>query len=164
MITLLFILKYCFLASAGVSNAIMDKTKSLSDWKNSRWANLPVDTWWYKWAGPPSHGNKWKDGKKKNGPRFWQSHRFLVFVTDAWHFFQAMWRRFLMASLPVYAIGFFLRNNGTETYGMIHFGINSVLWGNILNVTADVALMSITYLMGFWFLYYKVLNKKGTEE
>ena len=93
---------------SGVIDAHMDKLKV---WNNSVWKNLSKDNWFYKWAGPgDSWKNKWKlddKGKlipQKNRPwyylqiykpehqeRFPYSSTFLVFTTDAWHFFQSLW-------------------------------------------------------------------------
>lgn len=49
-------------------------------------------TFWAKnndkyWDITVSGNNKWKDGKKENGEKFWQSSRLLVFLTEGWHLF-----------------------------------------------------------------------------
>lgn len=165
IMVLFYVLLYLFLFLAGVSNAFMDKTKNASDWKNSRWWELPEDDWWYKWANPKvSWKNKWKDGKKENGPRFLLSSTFFVFITDCWHFAQSMWRRFIMAGFAVYGIGMAYRYTETETLGMIQFGMQNVLWGNILNVFADILALSIVYLVGFNLFYERVLAKPNRNK
>ena len=74
---------------AGIANAMMDTLKS--QWPISRWIDIPASHWWYQWGGPGSHRNKWKNGNKAEGPRFFLSSTALVFLTDGWHFFQMIW-------------------------------------------------------------------------
>jgi hypothetical protein len=84
------------LIGAGTANAIMDTIQfhfGISIFKSrSNW-----------WNNKTSWENKWKldaEGKPIVGkPRFFGSSTFLVFVTDAWHFFQ-----FIMFTLFTIAI------------------------------------------------------------
>jgi len=68
------------LAFAGICNAIMDVLKTryntsiFIDWKHQTWLK-PSLSW----------RNKWKDGDKTKGPRFFGSSTFLVWLTDFWH-------------------------------------------------------------------------------
>jgi hypothetical protein len=68
---------------AAISNAVMDtiyfnfENSIFSNFKNQNWYN-PMISW----------KNKYKGKDPNNGPAFWGSTTFFVFLTDAWHFFQ----------------------------------------------------------------------------
>jgi hypothetical protein len=77
MVKFVFIL----LVISGISKAIMDKInfhygKSVFRKKNAMF-----------WHPVVSSQNKYKDGIKKRGPKFFGSTTFLVWTTDAWHLF-----------------------------------------------------------------------------
>ena len=46
------------------------------------------------WHKNKSWQNKWKNGDKKQGERFWLSSTFFVAQTDAWHLFGVLFRVF----------------------------------------------------------------------
>jgi len=81
---------------AGICNAIMDVLKTryntsiFSSCKNQTWLK-PALSW----------RNKWKDGDPLNGPKFFGSTTFLVFLTDFWHL-----TKFLMLGFISFAIVF----------------------------------------------------------
>ncbi len=68
---------------AGFNKAIMDalqfhySTSIFIRFKNQQWWN-PSISW----------KNKYKNGDKKNGPKFFGSTTFLSFITDGWHLSQ----------------------------------------------------------------------------
>ena len=69
---------------AGVSEAVMDKINF--HFEKSVFKRLnPLF-----WDSSVSWKNKWKDGDKSKGERFFGSSTFLVFVTDGWHLFKVI--------------------------------------------------------------------------
>ena len=92
---------------AGISNAMMDTLKN--QWPVSRWSGLPFTHWWFRWSGPSSWHNKWKNGIRSEGPRFFLSSTALVFLTDGWHFFQFLWGTCFVLAIVFYEpIGIFI--------------------------------------------------------
>lgn len=78
---------------AGVSEAIMDKLQfhySLSVF--SRFNPL-------FWNPDISWKNKWKNGDKLQGEKFWLSSTLFVFTTDAWHLFKFFRNLFLFSGI-----------------------------------------------------------------
>jgi len=69
-----------FMVFAGIWNAVMDVLKTryntsiFSKWKNQTWLK-PSLSW----------RNKWKDGDRSKGEKFFGSSTFLVWLTDFWH-------------------------------------------------------------------------------
>ena len=84
---------------AGMFNATMDVLKTRynkSIFNNLKWK-------WEKWVNPAvSHPNKWKNGNIEEGPRFFGSSTFLVWVTDLWHL-----SKMLMLLAIVFAMTFY---------------------------------------------------------
>lgn len=83
------------IVNAAVCNAIMDKlqfhyTSSIFTKLNPLFWN-PLNSW----------RNKWKDGRKANGERFFLSSTVLVAFTDAWHLFQFLQNTFIFTALAV---------------------------------------------------------------
>lgn len=133
---------------AGLSNAIMDRTKTKSMWNSSIWSKLPEDNWWVKWAGPNAWLNKWKlddNGKSTGKPRFFLSTTAFVFVTDAWHFFQMMWRNLMMVIIIIYG----------------YFGMGDVNLWIIPNWIFDYIFISVAYLISFNVFYDHVFKKNN---
>jgi hypothetical protein len=56
------------------------------------------------WNPKLSWVNKWKDGKRENGERFFLSSTILVFVTDGWHLMKWFRNRFI--NLLIFQISF----------------------------------------------------------
>ena len=89
------VLSFICIALAGVAEAVMDKLQFhfdrsiFSNLKNKQWWN-PIDSW----------KNKWKNGDKEQGEKFWLSSTILVWTTDAWHFFKSL-RNFFVFSAVV---------------------------------------------------------------
>jgi hypothetical protein len=78
---------------SGISEAIMDKLQfhySLSIF--SKYNPL-------FWDPSISWKNKWKDGWKENGERFWLSSTLLVFTTDGWHLFKFFRNLFIFSAI-----------------------------------------------------------------
>jgi hypothetical protein len=82
---------------SGLSKAVTDKLQFhysesiFSRFDNQQWWN-PAISW----------KNKWKNGDSKYGERFFLSSTILVFVTDAWHFFQAIKHVFYFTAIVLY--------------------------------------------------------------
>lgn len=82
MTTALIILSVVFSVIAGISKAICDLSEEgkIKFYKKTFWIK---DLSWQ---------NKWKNGDKKQGEKFWLSSRQLVWITDAWHLFGVLFR------------------------------------------------------------------------
>lgn len=78
----LIILSVVFSVIAGISKAICDLSEEgkIKFYKKTFWIK---DLSWQ---------NKWKNGDKKQGEKFWLSSRQLVWITDAWHLFGVLFR------------------------------------------------------------------------
>lgn len=68
---------------SGVANAVMDKIQF--HFHDSMFRNIGS---WAFWNPEVSWTNKWRDGCKCKGERFFLSSTVLVFTTDAWHLFK----------------------------------------------------------------------------
>jgi hypothetical protein len=79
---------------AGAANCVMD---TLQFRKNR---NIFPDNNW--WNVDESWKNKWKDGDHTKGERFFGSSTFLVWTTDAWHFFQSVMLSCFVAAIMLY--------------------------------------------------------------
>lgn len=76
MIILLIILSIAFSLVSGLSKAITDLSEEGKIKGNPKY-----------WVKDESWVQKWKNGDKKQGEKFWQSSGILVYLTDAWHLF-----------------------------------------------------------------------------
>ena len=83
MTVTLIILSVVFSILSGISKAVMDLSEE------SKIKGNPL--FWHK---NKSWQNKWKNGDKKQGERFWLSSTFFVAQTDAWHLFGVLFRVF----------------------------------------------------------------------
>lgn len=129
---------------AGIANAMMDVLKS--QWHASPWQDLPIHHWWYQWAGPQSHSNKWKYGIRAEGERFFLSSTALVFITDGWHFFQFIWGTCFVLGIVMYQHVWWL-------------GPVSVFDWFIIPVWAfDFIILKTVYLIAFNIFYEKVFR------
>lgn len=81
MVTTLIILSVVFSILSGLFKAICD----LSEEGNIKGNPL----FWHK---NKSWQNKWKNGDKKQGEKFFGSSRWFVLFTDAWHLFGLLFR------------------------------------------------------------------------
>ena len=79
----LIILSIVFAILSGISKAIMDLSEE------GKIKGNPM--FWHKHSSSP---NKWKNGDKKQGEKFWLSSRQLISLTDAWHLFGVLFRAF----------------------------------------------------------------------
>ena len=123
------------LALAGVFNAIMDGLKH--HYYDGVFDKIgEKHKWFHYWAAPGSYKNKYKSRDPKQGPAFFGSTTIFVFTTDAWHFFQMLWRTsFTLAVKP-------------------HINTDTV-WDPMYNFT----LFSILYLVMFNVFYEYLLRK-----
>jgi hypothetical protein len=75
---------FLFFAIAAISEAVMD---SLAHHFKESWFCTFNERFW----NPAVSGvNKWKNGDKKQGERFFLSSTLLVGVTEAWHLFKTI--------------------------------------------------------------------------
>lgn len=81
MVTTLIILSVVFSILSGLFKAVCD----LSEEGNIKGNPL----FWHK---NKSWQNKWKNGDKKQGEKFFGSSRWFVLFTDAWHLFGLLFR------------------------------------------------------------------------
>lgn len=109
---------------AGICNAIMDTIAHKGG------GILPKGSWWDM---NQSWRNKWKNGDPEQGEAFFLSSTALVFLTDAWHFFQ-----FLMLTLFALAIA-------------LHTPIFHWFW--------TLVGVKICFSVGFE-IFWRLLNKK----
>ena len=79
----LIILSVVFAILSGISKAVMDLSEE------SKIKGNPL--FWHK---NKSWQNKWKNGDKAQGERFFGSSRWFVLFTDAWHLFGVLFRAF----------------------------------------------------------------------
>jgi hypothetical protein len=77
----LIILSIMFAILSGISKAIMDLSEE------GKIKGNPI--FWHK---NKSWQNKWKNGDKMLGEKFWLSSIFFVAQTDAWHLFGVLFR------------------------------------------------------------------------
>jgi hypothetical protein len=131
---------------AGVSNSIMDTLNF--KYKDSIFSKIPETSKWYWWLNTPNitWKNKYKNRDPEQGPAFPGSTTWLVWVTDAWHFFQMIMFSCLqlMITLPIvtlYSIVF-----PVETWEFIVMTI-------VLFITFKVTLSSTFEL--FWSRIWK---------
>ena len=130
MVILIIILAFLLLFIAGVSKAIMDKvnfhfSESIFIKYNGQF-----------WNPVYSSLNKYKDGMKKFGPKFWGSTTFFVWTTDAWHLFQM-----------IYGITFAL--------AFVILGIFSTWW---------IAIIGYAFSRGVFQLFYKYIFKLKNDK
>ena len=130
-------IKYLIISSvlvllAGICNAVMDNLKF--HWYKSVFSTLS-NTRWYE---PESWKNKYKNRDIEQGEAFCGSTTIFVFVTDAWHFFQMLWRLFLTGAVVVssfvgvefsiiWMVGLF------TLYSLLYLGAFNSFYDNILN-------------------------------
>ena len=81
MIVTLIILSVVFSILSGICKAVMDLSEE------SKIKGNPL--FWHK---NKSWQNKWKNGDKKQGEKFFGSSRWFVLFTDAWHLFGVLFR------------------------------------------------------------------------
>jgi hypothetical protein len=83
MTTALIILSIVFAILSGISKAVMDLSEE------GKIKGNPM--FWHK---NKSWQNKWKNGDKMLGEKFFGSSRWFVLFTDAWHLFGVLFRAF----------------------------------------------------------------------
>ena len=110
---------------AAVGKSIMDTLQFHYDesifTKNQTWWN-PKITW----------KHKYKNDDSTQGPAFWGSTTFLVFLTDAWHFFQFIFLNSLFIAIT-FGTPFPFFNNFWDY--IFTFLICRILFGSIFEIT-----------------------------
>lgn len=115
-----------FLILAAVANGFMDMTfnnYAASVFNDQRFNPL-------FWSPAVSWRNKWKYGDPAYGERFFGSSTFLVWLTDAWHIFKALF------------ILFFL---GTCISAGVYGPVISPLWDMLLFAVVWGLMFELTY-------------------
>ena len=106
MTVTLIILSVVFAILSGLFKAICDLSEE------SKIKGNPL--FWHK---NKSWQNKWKNGDKAQGERFFGSSRWFVLFTDAWHLFGVLFRAFYA---KVYiCIGLLISINIWYTFGVL---------------------------------------------
>lgn len=112
---------------SSISKSIMDKLQFHYD--SSIFKKMKNQKWWNPSI---SHLNKYKNEKPENGRKFLGSTTFLVFLTDAWHFFQEIFLNSLIIAILI-AI-----NTGILFhwwYWIVGFLILKLLFGTIFELS-----------------------------
>ena len=91
------------------------------------------------WIKELSYINKWKNGDKKQGEKFWGSSRWFVMFTDAWHLFGFIQR-------VTYGVSFTIVGYMAGTFSLYF------LFGILINYLVFIAIFHI-------FHTYKILKK-----
>lgn len=135
---------------AGIFNAVMDR---INMFESSIFSKLPgkYQNWWN-----PKNAwkNKWKldeNGKPTKEPRFFLSTTLFVFTTDAWHFFQMLWRITITLAIVFYATFAPALSN---TYTGNEF-IDSLTW------LEDFVWFSVAYLIMFNAFFDLILRRRS---
>ena len=100
------ILSVVFSILSGISKAVMDLSEE------SKIKGNPL--FWHK---NKSWQNKWKNGDKSQGEKFFGSSRWFVAQTDAWHLFGVLFR--LTFITPYVCIGFLISTNIWYIFGIL---------------------------------------------
>jgi hypothetical protein len=103
---------------AAIANAICDKLQF-----HFSTSIFPSNTFWNPQV---SWKNKWKNGDKSQGEKFFGSSTFLVFTTDAWHLF----KMFMLVCISL-AIVFY---SPITKYKLLDALILHTLWGIIFEL------------------------------
>ena len=137
-------------AIAGAANAVMDKL--VFHYNKSIFSKLP------SWNPNESWKNKWKLDSEGNPipgkERFPLSSTALVFLTDAWHFFQ-----FVMLSAFTIAILIYDPSILHKTPLLP----NSPFWNSILFTAIEFGVLKIVFGVTFELFFSKVFTLKDTQ-
>lgn len=107
---------------AAISNAIMDNLAF--KYKVSIFKNYNPNFW----NATISWRNKYKNNNQLEGPAFFGSTTFFVFITDGWHLFQFLYNSFL--TIPL-VLAFCYIYNLNWLIGIGIFFILKILFGSI---------------------------------
>lgn len=96
MITLILVIL------AGILNAAMDIIVSSKRYSKSVFKMLPKN-WEPFFDSTVSWQNKWKNGDRNQGEKFFGSSTFLVWTTDAWHLFKTTMLLCFSVAIVIYS-------------------------------------------------------------
>lgn len=111
---LIYLTPLIFLILAGVMKALQDTISF--HWYSSIFSKIDKKSKLHTWLNPEfSWQNKWKEGYKPLGEKFWGSSRWFVPLTDAWHLFDMMKTIFFICILTTFSLyipfsGLFISN------------------------------------------------------
>lgn len=123
MITLELVIRSLFFLLAGIANAYMDKLQF-----HYSTSVFPQSGKRRQWYDPEiSWRNKYKDYPDDKRPAFFLSKNFLVFLTDAWHFWQFIFLTSLsLAATPIMPIWW--QTIAVYLWFRLAFGLGFTLW------------------------------------
>lgn len=136
---------------AGMSSGVLDTITHR--WSSSVFAEYPDHydrDWWYPGVGDPNGGswmNKYKDWPEDTSARFFGSKTFLVFVTDAWHFFKFLYNTFFTLAI---LLPFVLPIRSTFK--------PLPLYQKVILVIALFAVLKVAFSGGFMILWTTLVN------
>lgn len=86
-----------YLIFIGIALLLSGFSEGIMDWLQFRLINLPNHKLYNNkfWFPPISCNNKWKNGDKSQGEKFFLSSTILVFLTDGWHLMKWCRNRFM---------------------------------------------------------------------
>lgn len=81
------------------------------------------------WIKELSYINKWKNGDKKQGEKFFGSSRWFVMFTDAWHLFGFLERVSLVISFTI--VGHLVSINAYFLFGVL---VNYIVFTGVFHI------------------------------
>jgi hypothetical protein len=127
------VLGYLLIIISSIAKAVMDKVNF--HFENSIFNSNKLNKRF--WDKKISWRNKWWNGDKSKGERFFLSSTILVFITDAWHLFQSI----MLFSLFT---------------GLYFIFSDSSLYSNLIHLIST----SIMFRFIFTFIFHSILEKK----
>lgn len=115
----LIILSIVFSVISGFAKAIMD----LSEEGKLKFKKKSF------WIKELSYINKWKNGDKKQGEKFFGSSRWFVMFTDAWHLFGFLERVSLVISFTI--VGHLVSINAYFLFGVL---VNYIVFTGVFHI------------------------------
>lgn len=106
MTTALIILSVVFSILSGICKAVMDLSEE------SKIKGNPL--FWHK---NKSWQNKWKNGDKSQGEKFFGSSRWFVALTDGWHLFGVLFR--ISFAITYTCIGMLIKDSYWYSFGTL---------------------------------------------
>jgi len=115
-----------------IANACMDM--NFNEYSNSIFSNFNPTFW----NPSQSYVNKWKNGNKADGEKFFGSSTFLVFLTDSWHLFKMIFLSLLFMTIVISAakgiLFFKLFTNPILNYILIYI-LYTIIWGIVFEIS-----------------------------
>lgn len=113
---------------AALLNAAMDMNFNMFD--KSIFSNFKNQTFWNPYM---SWVNKWKNNDPTQGPKFFGSTTFLVFLTDSWHLFKMLFLSSIIGSIMTFQESIF-----QVLSPWIVLSIYPIVWGVVFELGLKV--------------------------